>query len=393
MTNDTLKFEMNTRLLNKKIFSPSTMDVKSVLYRYGHQFLRNVFFKKNLQFLIFAVTSHCNCFCSTCFYWKNLNQHDELSLDEIKKISKSIGEFYTLLISGGEPFLRADLFEICRLFIEQNKIAILSIPTNCTLPDRIIEFSCRILKEYPRIKLSINPSLDGFKETHDKIRGLDGIFDKATETLERLSKLKKDHGNLVVAVNTVITRQNFEELESFMNYVYETFQVGYHDFELLRGDHKDPSLSLPSKEELRDFHQKILCNRERYFERAKSGFLENLVVTGLLALTQNIKEDFLAKKIVPFDCTAGKNIGVIDANGDVKLCELLPAVGNLKKVNYEFTSVWNSEEANKLRKWIREQKCHCTHVCFINLTVSKYLKSIFYVIFHYMSYKLKNGKN
>lgn len=375
---------------NKCIFS---QDDNSTLHSYGLQFFKNALFKKKLQFLIFFVTSRCNCLCSTCFNWSNLNKRVELTLEEIKKISKSIGEFHTLLISGGEPFLREDLFEICRLFIEQNKIAILSIPTNCTLPDCIIEFSSRILKEYPRIKLAINPSLDGFKETHDKIRGLDGIFEKAEETVQRLMELRQDHGNLVVAVNTVITKQNFDELERFMDYVHGNFRVDYHDFELLRGDHKDSSLSLPPQEELRNFHQKILRNRERYFDRAKSGFLEKLAVTGLLALTQNIKESFLTKKIVPFDCTAGENIGVIGANGDVKLCELLPTVGNLKKANCEFESVWNSEEANKLRKWIREQRCRCTHVCFINLTVSKYFKSIFYVLYHYMAYKFKNEKN
>ena len=83
-----------------------------------------------IDFLIFFVTSKCNSNCKFCFYKSKLNSGDDLSLGEIRKISLGIGNFTNLLFSGGEPFLREDLPEIVDIFISQNQVKNISIPTN-----------------------------------------------------------------------------------------------------------------------------------------------------------------------------------------------------------------------------------------------------------------------
>ncbi|MBI5186310.1 MAG: radical SAM protein [Nitrospinae bacterium] len=351
--------------------------------RYAVQFFRNVFFKGKLRFLIFFATSRCNCLCETCFYWKELNRNNDLALEEIEKVSASLGEVDTLLLSGGEPFLRQDLFEVCRLFIEKNKISVLSIPTNGLLTDRIVEFSEKIMDKYPRLKLSINPSLDGFRETHDRVRGVPGAFDNVARTMSRLLKIGRGRENLIIAANTVITRKNLPELEGLMDFVFKNFDVTYHDFELLRGDYKNQGLSLPSLEEIKSIHGKIIRNRRKYLARKNSGFFENFAVTGVLALTQAVKEGHLCKKGPFFSCSAGGNIGVIDANGDVRLCELMAPIGNLRECGHDFYSAWKSPKAQEQRRHIIEKRCGCTHVCFINMTLARYLRTIFYLIYYY----------
>ena len=67
---------------------------------------------------------------------------------------------------------------------------------------------------------------------------------------------------------------------------------------------------------------------------------------------------------LPFECKAGKTIGVLEANGDVRLCELKEVVGNVKNFDYDFKKVWFSERAEKVRKTV--PGCSCTHPCFIN---------------------------
>ena len=360
--------------------------------RYAGQFFKNTFSKSQLQFLIFFVTTRCDCRCGMCFYWREINKTAELSLSEIERISESIGNLRTLLLSGGEPFLRDDLPEVCRLFIEHNKISVLSIPTNCTQPKRIVEFSEKMLKDYPGLTLSINLSLDGFKETHDKIRRVSGVFDKVIETSSMLSELKKQYNNLEITVNTVITNHNISELEPFMDFVYTDINADYHDFELLRGDYKDREFALPPLSDIIDIHRLIVKNTERYLKKNKSGLLEKISVIGLLLLSQKIKERCLERKKPAFICSAGENIGVIDANGDVKLCELLPAVGNLREANYDFGAVWYSPMANRLRERIRNTSCNCTHVCFIKLTASRNIRSLFDIIYYYSAHKIKNGR-
>jgi MoaA/NifB/PqqE/SkfB family radical SAM enzyme len=359
------------------------------LKRYTKQFFNNSLNKNKIHFLIFFVTYRCSCRCGTCFYWKELERQDELSLDEIKKSSESIGEFHTLLLSGGEPFLRNDILEICELFIEQNKISILSIPTNGTLPERIREVSEKILKKYPRLTLSVAFSLDGFKETHDKIRATQGVFLKAMRALQELSELKKYYKNLEVVINTVITNKNINELESFMDFIYKNCKVDYHDFELLRGEYKDTSFALPSLEDIRYIHTCIIKNRELYLKRDQVIWYERVAVISFLVLVEKLKELCLTRKSMPYLCSAGKNIGVIDANGDVRLCELLDPVGNLRQANYDFSSVWNSRQADELRDSIIKKHCSCTHNCFIKLTASSYLRTIFYLIYYYFLNRIK----
>ena len=72
------------------------------------------------------------------FFHDKLNQNNDLSLKEFEKISEKLGFFSVLLLSGGEPFLRNDLEEICRIFIRNNRVDTLLIPTNGILTDEIL---------------------------------------------------------------------------------------------------------------------------------------------------------------------------------------------------------------------------------------------------------------
>lgn len=355
--------------------------------RYSSQFFKNVLLRNRLKFLIFFTTSYCNCRCEICFYWQELNKPDDLSVNEIKKISASIGVFRTLLLSGGEPFLRKDLFDVCREFIENNGISVLTVPTNGTFPDEAVGFCSRILDEYPHLALSVAVSMDGFRDLHDSIRGLEGVFDKAVVTLNRLSELRKRRRKLELIINTVITDRNIGQLGPFMDFVFDNFDIDYHDFELLRGDYKDKSLFLPSLEAIQKAHALIIENRRRYLKRRKANVLESFASLSLLNFSQALKEHVLSHRKNLFVCSAGRNIGVIDAHGDVRLCELQPAVGNLRDVDYDFHAVWNSKAANELKRKIRRTHCACTHVCFIKLTASSYFKTLFYLIHGYLTMK------
>jgi MoaA/NifB/PqqE/SkfB family radical SAM enzyme len=193
--------------------------------KYAKQFLTNTLSRDSLQFLIFFVTSAWNCRCSTCFNWRNLNKSSDLSLDEIKKISGNLGDFHTLLLSGGEPFLRDDLLDVCRLFMGQNRISVLAVPTNGTFPDRVEAFAETLLKEYPDTLLFFLISLDGFEKTHDAVKGVTGVFARAMETLNKLKRLKARYRNLELVIGTVITDRNAKELNAFMDFVYDELDV------------------------------------------------------------------------------------------------------------------------------------------------------------------------
>ena len=158
---------------------------------------------------IFFVTSKCNSRCKTCFYWKNLNKKNDLSLEEIQKISKGLDKILWLHLSGGEPFLRNDLSKICSIFIKNNQTHNIAIPTNCLLPDIVLNQTEEILKDNPGINLNLLLSIDGFEKTHDSIRGVKGNFKKAIYVEKKLFELKKEYPNLSTMICTVVNKQNY----------------------------------------------------------------------------------------------------------------------------------------------------------------------------------------
>ena len=63
-------------------------------------------------------------------------------------------------------------------------------------------------------------------------------------------------------------------------------------------------------------------------------------------------------------CQAGSVLGVMAADGTVSPCEVLDwPFGNLRDFDLNFMALWDSAEAQKLRKWRDETKCSCTYEC------------------------------
>ena len=129
------------------------------------------FLKQNIgspPFLTLFVTSKCNLRCLHCFNWKSLNKKDDLALEEIKKLSLQLEDLDSLLISGGEPFLRDDLPKIVEFFYKNNKLNTLTIPTNGFLTEKIHSQIQKILKIAEGKTVWLNFSLDGTEKMHDQ---------------------------------------------------------------------------------------------------------------------------------------------------------------------------------------------------------------------------------
>ena len=81
-------------------------------------------------FMIVFINSICNLTCEHCFYWQKLNQRDDLTFAEFEKLSLELGEFENLNLSGGEPFIHKQFAQIVDLFVENNGVKEVYVPTN-----------------------------------------------------------------------------------------------------------------------------------------------------------------------------------------------------------------------------------------------------------------------
>ena len=94
-------------------------------------------------FLVLFINSICNLTCEHCFYWKNLNQRDDLTFEEFEKLSLELGDFENLNLSGGEPFIHKQFADIVELFLSNNGVKEVYVPTNGFYTERTEKKDCR----------------------------------------------------------------------------------------------------------------------------------------------------------------------------------------------------------------------------------------------------------
>ncbi|WP_456486236.1 radical SAM/SPASM domain-containing protein [Candidatus Alkanophaga liquidiphilum] len=331
-----------------------------------------------------SVTNRCNSRCKTCNIWNATGGEEggtkdlagvsggELKADEIDLILKNLGDAYWFTISGGEPFLREDLPEICISIFERCNAGIVNIPTNALLQMRIerrveeiLEFlerrdGTRGRRKRAERKLIINISLDGVGELHDEIRGVRGNFKKLLRTYEALVPLREEHKSLLVGMHTVISKLNVHAIPRIYEFVRNLeprpdshiFEVAEERVELFNVG----SGITPSYEELADALDFISSKlKADYFK----GGTQRLIQAFRLEYYDLIKRTLLERhQVIP--CYAAFASCQITPFGEVWACCILAkSLGNLRAENYDFRKVWASDRAAKIREAIKRGECYC----------------------------------
>jgi len=315
--------------------------------------------------VIFHITTRCNMACLHCADDVWGDPANDLSLEEIAGFSLGLGVVESLALGGGEPFLRDDLAEICWLFAKNNKVGSISIPSNGFAPERIHRSVQSILECCPGLALNIMLSLDGFEETHDAIRR-PGSFVKVMETATKLKELSKQNPNLSVSFNSTINNRNCAELPSLARFVACEFQARL-EFNIIAGNPRDAALTVPPVNELQQtVHELLNVSRRSPLRR-----LYNKVYQDVL-----LKANLESRQVVP--CRAGSLVCLVDANGDVRSCPVLPPVGNLR--SKKFHEIWHGTEARKQFDTISNGNCSCNNDCFIRLSLMNYWRLPFMML-------------
>jgi len=318
-----------------------------------------------VPYLIFFVTSKCNFRCPNCFNIKNLGDgRRDLTLDEIGRLAPTLGRLLWLSFSGGEPFLRNDLAEIATLLYRHTHFRRFNIPTNGFLTDRIVEVTQKML---PKIDcdFSVTVSIDGLGDQHDQMKGVPGSFEAATATILRLRELQQRYRHLSVKVNTVISNRNVDTISVLAEHVRKTLAPDFHAFELVRAQPLESPIQPPSIEACARVYEQVQSIWRLYdqYERNQSRFVNQLAM-GLYRYLHEVHLESMSRQVQAVPCLAGKVSGVIYEDGRVGVCEMLPAIGNLRDVALDFRAIWTSENAERQRHMVRSGGCHCTHTCF-----------------------------
>ena len=306
------------------------------------------------KILTFFVTNTCNAKCSHCFNWKTCST-GELSLEEIQKIN--FNGFDSISITGGEPTLRVDLADICSQVVK-NKIY---LNTNGLMPKRVTE----VIEKIGANMISITVSLDGTKELHNQIRGID-CFDSAVETLKLCKKANAD-----VTILTTLSHFNITNIPLFMDYLKSEklfTKKGNIVFNIARGlEHTfnlDPSLSF--------YHNPRSNNALLTLTELKSVYNQikpYMTNQNRVVWEYSIKMLTLHKKLL--HCYAGRLEMVLHSNGDVAVCEYTKPFANIRDYSYDLLALWNSKTAQTIRNKLNT--CYCIHPCNLNTAIPRSL--------------------
>ena len=322
--------------------------------------------------LFLFVTSRCNARCRTCFYFDKLNSRDDLTFDQIARISETAPPFRKLWISGGEPFLREELADIITLFVRRNGVRNVNLPTNGLLPEKMFPAVDRMLEQCPETAIDLNFSLDGLEHTHDSIRGVPRNFERTLAAMQEAGERYGGNPRLRRNVLTVITRENRDEVEALAARLAETTGIDGHYFETIRGQAPDPSLKHLTRESVAALHTRLMPFHRRYakklFARLAPGVrhLAALWYLGNLRFHYDLHEQCLeSPKAWPMPCTAGETTIVIDHNGRFRACEMRGIVGDLHDFGFDIRRALASDAMRGEVAASPGANCWCTHSCFI----------------------------
>lgn len=281
-----------------------------------------------LKFLFLELTLRCNENCVHCGSRCGKQSGKELTLEQYKvflnKIKRDFGTHgLQLCITGGEPLLRKDFFDI--MGYAHSLGYHWGMTSNGTLIDKSVAAK---LEECGMGTISV--SLDGMRETHDAFRRTPGGWDAA---VRGINALIERNSFKEIQVTTVVHKDNINELDTLYDYLCG---VDIDSWRLITiepiGRALDAGLSLSPED----------CKRVLDFIRDKRS--DNMPVTyGCthylgLGYEREVRDWY-------FLCNAGIYTAGIRSNGDIGACldiEMRPELLEGNILTDDFTRIWKN---------------------------------------------------
>ncbi|MGB9201105.1 radical SAM protein [Methanobacterium sp.] len=314
-------------------------------------------------------TKKCNLSCKHCYRESgpDVTSTSELDTAQGKRLIDQIKEsgFKILILSGGEPLLREDIFELAS-YADSNGL-------RPALGSNGMMISSKIAEKIVSSGISVvSISLDSATEKyHDDFRNSSGSWQKAVKGI----KNSIDAG-LKVQINTTLTENNFEQFEDVVDLATNLGVGSVHPFFLVptgRGVHIE-------QESLK---------RDKYFQMIKmvmkmQGDSDLELKPTCAPQFVPISKDMGIETRFTRGCIAGIRYCCILPNGDVHICPYLPVkTGNV--IDKPFNRIWHESEVFiKLRNF-REYEGQCGSCNNLNICGGCRARAYYYNEGNYMS--------
>lgn len=294
------------------------------------------------RILSWNTTNRCNLKCSHCYMDAQATEgRNELSTEEGKRLIDQIASVSKciLVLSGGEPLLRADIFDLAKHGRSRGLRVVMG--TNGTLITE--EIAERMLASgISRVAIS----LDGCDHSvHDDLRQVKGSFDAAIEGTRACSKV-----GLPFQINTTVIAQNYGKIPSLVRFAKDLGAVESHLFFLVQTGRGSLLTDITPAE-----YEKVLRDVS-HLEEQVGIHVKPTCAPMFMRISK--QQDGNASKKYPRGCMAGITYCRISPEGGVYACPYLPLqAGDVRQ--RPFGDIWNDSPLfNDLRDYSRlEGKC------------------------------------
>ena len=308
------------------------------------------------EMLILSLTECCNLKCITCSLGKEITK-ENLSVD-IKKIFNILHQAQemkvkTVVLSGGEPFLVKEIFEIAE-YIKMLKMTV-CVTTNGFYNDQLLNKIAGSQIDH------LHFSLDGLGRHHDEIRGK-GSYDRLIHSVGLIRQLNPGQS---IGFGTVICSKNCNELFA-MTKIADDLKVNTMNFIPLLANNIDPQHSRKG----RAYNQlwpedKDLIDLERNFKMILGYQYKQLKID--LNPDFNLLYDYYSLKPISRKCFAGYKSMIITAprkddgklTSNVFFCQ--DSCGNVYDITIK--KAWHSKKAGEMRRIAKRCQNPCLQFC------------------------------
>ena len=309
------------------------------------------------KWIAWEITRRCNLKCIHCRSSSEIEvkDHPDFSTQEAFRIIDDIISYAkpVIVLSGGEPLLRKDVFEVARYGTEKGLRMCLA--TNGTLVNDKI---CEKIKN-SGIKI-VSLSLDGSEETvHDNFRNQKGAFAGTINAAQLFQK----HG-IEFIINSSFTKRNQEDIPRIYKLAKELGATAWYMFMIVptgRGEEiMNELISKEDYEEVLEWHYQMEKGEKEMLVRPTCAPHYYRIVL------QKSKEEGtkFERRTLKFStggskgCIAGQLIALIDVDGDVLPCSYFPkSAGNIKVQS--FKDIWENSELFKELRDFKKYKGKC----------------------------------
>ncbi len=294
----------------------------------------------NLRLVFWEMTTACNLKCVHCRACPvEQRSPEDLSTDEGKALIDQIASFSSsaLVLSGGEPLVRPDVFEIARYGTSSGLRMLLATNGTMVTPDVAREISSAGIQR-------VSVSIDGATaESHDSFRRIPGAFRQAWEGIANIRT-----ANVPYQINTTVSRHNIAEIPNILDLAVSEGAVALHLFLLVpTGCGKeiaDDEMIDPQE------YERIL---NWFYDRSKDVPIQLKAtcaphyyrIMRVRAKKDGTKPQFSSHghDAVTKGCLAGSAVCFVSHKGEVYPCGYLPvSAGNIRQTSFQ--KIWEDAE-------------------------------------------------